>query len=64
MEGLYTFKQFIQEQSLFSEGALRNILFKKDENGLQESGAILRYGKKIIIDKEKFFIWFKEKYSK
>jgi hypothetical protein len=57
MEGLYTFKQFIEEQRLFTEGALRNMVFKRHENGLEESGAIKRYGRKILIDKNKFFEW-------
>jgi len=64
MEGLYTFKQFVGEQTIFTEGALRNILFLRDKNGLQESGAIIMYGKKILIDKQKFFDWFKETFSK
>lgn len=57
MEGLYTFKQFVDEQKLFTNSSLRNIIFKRHENGLQESGAIKRFGRKILIDKEKFFIW-------
>ena len=64
MEGLYTFKQFVGEQTIFSEAALRNILFLRDKNGLANSGAIILYGKKILIDKVKFFDWFKATYSK
>lgn len=59
IDDLFTFKQFVQEQNLFSEGALRNIIFKRNDNGLQDSGAIIRYGRKILIDKEKFFSWVK-----
>jgi hypothetical protein len=55
MENLYTFKQFTDEQNLFTEGSLRNMIFKRHENGLEESGAIKRFGRKILIDKEKFF---------
>jgi hypothetical protein len=63
MNDLYTFKQFVSEQKLFTEAGLRDIIFKRDKNNLQKSGAILRYGKKIIIDKEKFFKWFKDQYA-
>lgn len=58
MENLYTVKQFSKEQRVFTEGSLRNMIFLKEENGLAESGAILKYGKKILIDKEKFIAWF------
>jgi hypothetical protein len=44
MEGLYTIKQFIEEQKLFSESSLRNIIFKRHENGLFESGFLKRFG--------------------
>jgi hypothetical protein len=64
MEGLYTFKQFIAEQKLFTEGSLRNMIFKRHENGLEESGAIKRFGRKILIDKEKFFTWVNSLTSK
>ena len=57
MTGIYTFKQFINEQHLFTEGALRNMIFNRHKNGLEESGAIKRFGRKILIDKTKFFIW-------
>lgn len=57
MENLYTLKQFIEEQKLFTEGSLRNMIFKQHENGLSESGAIKRFGRKILIDKIKFFEW-------
>lgn len=57
MDGLYTVKQFSEEQRIFSEASVRNMIFLRDQNGLEESGAIKRYGRKILIDKEKFFKW-------
>jgi len=57
MEGLYTFKQFIEQQNLFTESSVRNMIFNRHKNGLEESGAIKRYGRKILIDKEKFHSW-------
>lgn len=59
MEGLYTVKQFAKEQNIFTESSLRSIIFLRDKNGLDKSGAIKRYGRKILIDKEKFVEWFK-----
>jgi hypothetical protein len=33
------------------------MIFKRHENGLEESGAMKRFGRKILIDKDKFFKW-------
>jgi hypothetical protein len=35
------------------------MIFMRDKNGLEETGAIKRYGRKILIDKDKFFNWIK-----
>ena len=50
-----------------SESALRNHIFKANEregangtipgNGLIEAGAIIRVGRKVLIDDERFFAW-------
>ena len=61
---LYTFKQFVLEQKLFSDASLRNMIFKRHENGLEESGAIKRFGRKILIDKDKFYKWINSLPSK
>lgn len=52
----------------FSEGALRALIFKADDrqdskgrvihgNGLTSSGAILRVGRRVLIDVPKFDLW-------
>jgi len=57
MKNLYTFKQFIAEQNLFTEGSFRKMILKRHENGLEQSGAIKMFGRKTLIDKDKFFKW-------
>jgi len=57
MPKLATVKQFAFENPAFSEASLRWLLFKSDENGLAKSGAILRNGRRVLIDAEKFFQW-------
>lgn len=63
----FTVAQFSERNPAFSEAALRNLIFKADArestlgtipgNGLIESGAILRLGRKILIHQGRFFAW-------
>lgn len=62
-----TVRQFNQRNPAFSESALRNLIFKADTrqlaqaeipgNGLIEAGAIVRIGRKVLIDESRFFEW-------
>ena len=64
---LFTVKQFSAKQQAFTEPALRNLIFKAETrqsskgeipgNGLIECGAIIRVGRKVIIDDAKFLNW-------
>lgn len=70
---LYTVKQFPLAHPAFTASSLRNLIFKagpryssKGEvpgNGLHECGAILRLGRKILIDERAFFAWVRGKAS-
>jgi len=42
---------------VFSEGGLRWQIFNADKNGLNESGAIIRLGRKVMIDSDRYFDW-------
>ena len=62
-----TVEQFSQRNPAFTPAALRNLIFKADErqstkgtipgNGLIESGAIVRLGRKVLIVESRFFDW-------
>ena len=64
---LYTIEQFATAQPAFSAAALRNLIFKAEArqstkgtipgNGLIECGAIVRIGRKVLIDEDRFFEW-------
>jgi hypothetical protein len=41
----------------FTTGGLRALIFNEENNGLKESGAILRIGRKVLINEDKFFGW-------
>jgi hypothetical protein len=68
---LTTVKLFARENEVFTEPALRNLIFNAETrqstkgeipgNGLIECGAILRLGRKVLIDPPRFFIWIRQK---
>ena len=57
---LFTVKQFCQKHPAFTVGGLRDRIFYADSNGLNNYGAILRNGRRVLIDEEKFFQWLRE----
>jgi len=52
-----TVKQFCASHEAFTLGGVRHQIFNEKTNGLQNSGAIVRTGRKIVIDTEKYFAW-------
>lgn len=57
---LSTVKQFCQKNPAFTEGGLRDRIFHAESNGLKKMGVILRNGRRVLIDEEKFFNWLRE----
>ena len=64
-----TVEQFSNDNPCFTASSLRNLIFKADErqstngviagNGLLEVGAIIRVGRKVLINEDRFFQWIK-----
>ena len=54
---LKTVNQFCQENPWITSGGLRYQIFNAKENGLEEAGAILRVGRKVLIVVEPYFSW-------
>ncbi len=52
-----TVNQFIEEYPAFTTGGIRSLIFNEQSNGLSQSGAIVRIGRKVLIDEAKFFGW-------
>lgn len=52
-----TVKQFTDKKPAFTTGGLRSLIFNETTNGLKESGAIVRIGRKLLIEDSKFFAW-------
>jgi hypothetical protein len=57
MPTLSTVNQFTAKQPAFTLGGLRSLIFNEHTNGLAKSGAIVRIGRKVLIDESKFFAW-------
>jgi len=55
-----TVKQLCIRHSAFNEGGIRHIIFHEKTNGLAQSGAIVRIGRKIIINEGKFFQYLEQ----
>ena len=53
----FTVKQFIAKHPAFTVGGIRALIFNEKTNGLKNSGAIVRIGKKVMIIESKFFPW-------
>lgn len=62
---LLTVRQFSDKHSAFTQGALRNLIFlapsrKTSRGTIQGNGlnmALVRIGRKVLIDEAKFFQW-------
>lgn len=57
MPTLLTVNQFSANHQAFRLGGLRALIFNARQNGLAESGAIVRIGRKVLIDESLFFGW-------
>ena len=62
-----TVEQFSNDNPCFTTSSLRNLIFKADErqstngviagNGLLVVGAIVRVGRKVLINEDRFYQW-------
>lgn len=59
-EKLATVHQTVQRRPFLSEKGLRQLIFRATENGLDESGAVRRLGRRVLIDLEAFDRWVEE----
>lgn len=54
---LQTVPQFAENNPAFPAGGLRWQIFNEEKNGLKAAGAIIRVGRKVLIDTDKYFQW-------
>lgn len=54
---LLTVRQMAEKHPAFPEGGIRWQIFNERHNGLADAGAVLRCGRKVLIDEERYFNW-------
>lgn len=54
---LISIPQLAEKHKALTEGSIRWRIFNAKQNGLEQSGAILRNGKRIFLDEDKFMNW-------
>jgi len=54
---LLTIPQFSKSNPAFPVGGLRWQIFNENKNGLKEAEAIIRIGRKVLIDVERYYEW-------
>ncbi|MGB4498011.1 MAG: hypothetical protein WBI40_04870 [Methylococcaceae bacterium] len=57
MTTFVTVNQLAQRQPALCVGGIRHLIFNEAKNGLAQSGAVCRIGKKVLIDEGKFIEW-------
>jgi hypothetical protein len=58
-----TIRQLAVQHPALSEPSIRWMLVRAADNGLTASGAILRNGRRVFIDAERFFAWLAARQS-
>lgn len=58
---LLTVRQFSEKHPAFPVGGLRFRIFHEDENGMKAAKVVVRDGRKILLDEEKFFDWLMDR---
>ena len=53
-------KIFSNTHPSFTVGGLRHLIRNQFSNGLFESHAVVRIGRRVLIDQELFFAWVKQ----
>jgi hypothetical protein len=56
---LATVRQFAEQQPALPEAGIRWAIFNAHENGLADSGAIIRVGRKVLIDPDLYLNWLR-----
>ena len=52
---LKSLKRFAVDNPDFTEASLRWLIFNENTNGLKQHRAIIRFGRRVFIDEDRFF---------
>lgn len=56
--GPITVEQLVQRHPALTPGGVRWMLFHRETNGLQQSGAVITHGRRLYLDENRFLAWF------
>ena len=56
---IYTVKQLVDTIPALTEGGVRWQIFNKNSNGLSESGAIIKNGRRVLIEFPAYLKWLR-----
>lgn len=59
---ILTVRQFCDRFPAFTQGSIRWLIFRAEENGL--GTALVRIGRRVLIDVDEFFWWIKNRAPK
>ena len=54
---LFTVSCFVERHDFITNGGLRFQIFDAENNGLEEAEAIVRIGRRVLINEENYFGW-------
>ncbi len=54
-----TIPQFCEKQPAFTVGGLRSLLFYRGEDA-EKAGAVARFGRRVLIDENRFLAWVRD----
>jgi hypothetical protein len=57
----FTVRQFAEKHPFTSEAGLRYQIFNAKTNGLDSARAIVRLGRRVLIDEDNYFSWIESK---
>ena len=59
MSNIHTVEQVAKEIPALTEPAIRWHLFNRKFNGLSESGAVIKNGRRVLLDLPKYIEWLR-----
>lgn len=54
-----TVRQFIEKHPAFTNGGIRAVIFWRGDDA-EKAGAIVHFGRRILIDENRFLAWVRE----
>lgn len=54
-----TVRQFADKHPAFTNGGIRSLMFYRGDDA-EKAGAVVRFGRRILIDESRFLTWVRE----